>query len=208
MEKLNRSYDEYQILALVKQFAQEQNSLPIKLRLKISSFDGLFRSIFHGIDLFFKLNNSFLSSSGENLLHYALENAGHLTLAFIRNEIPFFSNSNPTESILFNLIQYLPNQILNDRTFVHLGIVIFIFSITDYSRTSFIQIKDILHIQSFYVEMTWKYLISKYPINQSVMFFIHLIRSLMVLDHVIRDIHQLEDHQRLIENLLDKIPRV
>lgn len=208
---MNQSYDEYQIFAHVKQFAQEQNSLPIKLRLKISSFDVLFRSIVHGIDLFFKLNHSFLSSAGENLsdlLHYALENAGHLTLAFIRNEIPFFSNSNPTESILFSLIQYLPNEILDDRTFLHLGIVLFIFSITDYSRTSFSQIKDILHIQNFYVEMTWKYLISKYTINQSVMFFIHLIRSLMVVDHVIRDIHQSEEHQRLIENLLGKIPGI
>lgn len=208
LDKLNHLYAEYQIFAHVKQFAQEQNSLPIKLRLKISSFDVLFRSIVHGIELFFKLNQSFLSSCEEtlvNLHHYALEHAGHLTIAFIRNEIPFFSQSNRTESILFNLIHYLPHPILADRTFLHLSLIIFIFSITDYSHLDRISLKDILHIQNIYVEMTWKYLISKYPVNQSVMFVIHLIRSFFLLDQIIREIHQLEEHQRLIENLLGKL---
>lgn len=132
-------------------------------------------------------------------------NAGCLTLAFVRHEIPLCPQLDRTESVLFNFIRYLPTDILDDRTFLQLGIVIFVFSINDYSEFNRNGSSEIVRIQNFYVEITWKYLMSKYNCNQTVIFVLNLIKSLMMINHVIREIHQSEEHQRLMENLLRKI---
>ena len=211
---LNQYCVEHNILSYVQQFLQEQTSLPIKLRYKIASWNVLFGSILHGIGLFFKLNNNFLSLCSDdpsNLLRYAMENAGSVTVALVLREIPLFDYLEMTESVSINLTKYLPKEIACDVTFIQLSIAMFVFSImncTGYSDNGLEQLtsrQDIFRIQGLYAEVTWKYLLYKYDHTQAVICFISFVKSLLFINHVIIEIHQSEQHKRMIGNLIEKI---
>jgi hypothetical protein len=134
-----------------------------------------------------------------------MKNAGCFTIALIVREIPLFDYSDLTESIL---IKHLPTEIAHDRTFIQLGVVMFFFSSinhTDYSDTDYDYIKDILRIQNFYAEITWKYLVYKYDHTKTVICFIHLIKSFVIINQAISKIHEIEQYKQMIDNLIEKI---
>ncbi len=210
-------YEEYNILSHVQQFIQEQTSLPIKLRFKTASLDTFFGSILNGIELFFKLNQNFLSLCSHDrsiLLRCTMKNAGSFTAALILREVPFIYYPDITESIennLINLTKHLPNEIDHDIIFVKLGIAMFVFSTTNctsYTNIDFDyleNIKDILQIQDMYAEIAWRYLLYKYDYTQAVLCFNNFIKSFLVINSTIIAIHQSEQHKRMVENLIEKI---
>ncbi len=210
-------YEEYNILSHIQKFIQEQTSLPIKLRFKTTPLDTFFGSVLNGIELFFKLNKNFISLCPHGrsvLLRCAMENAGSLTVVLILREVPFFHYPDVTESIednLMNLTKYLPNEINRNITFVKLGLAMFIFSTpncaiyTNIDLDYLKNIKDISRIQDMYAEIAWKYLLCKYDYKQAVKCFMNFIKSFLVINSAIIEIHQSQQYKHMIENFIEKI---
>ncbi len=218
---MTHCYEKYNILSHVQQFIQEQTSLPIKLRFKIGSLDTFFGSILKGIELFFELNHDFLSLCSHDrsiLLRCAMENAGSFTVAFILRELPLFDYPGVTEftenhfqSLLMTRTKHLPNEIDRDITFVKLAMAMFVFSTINCASHTNIgldylkNVKDILHIQDNYAEIAWRYLLYKYDHKQAVVCFNNFIKSLLVINSAIIEIHQSQQYKRMVENLIEKI---
>jgi hypothetical protein len=218
---LIHSYEEYNILLHIQQFIQEQKSLPIKLRFKVTSFNVLFGSILSGIEQFFKMNNDFVSLCCHDrsiLLRCAMENAGCLGSILIIPELPFLdypgvaqSFENNFESVLMDLNRRLRKEIDRDVTFIKLGIGMFVLSTmncSSYTNSSldYLQnIKDILRIQDIYGEVTWKYLLYKCDHQQAVICFANFIKSHLGINRAIIEIHQSEQHKRMVKNLIEKM---
>jgi hypothetical protein len=147
-----------------------------------------------------------------------MENAGSFTVAFVLRQLPLFDYPDLTESIenhfqsvLMNFTKHLHNEINRDITFVKLGIAIFVFSTINCASHTNIgldylkNVKDILHIQDKYTEIAWRYLIYKYSYRQAVIFFTNFIKSLLVINSAIIEIHQSQQYKRMAENLIEKI---
>jgi hypothetical protein len=223
ISKLMRCYEEHKILSHIKQFIQEQTSLPIKMRCKVSSIDRLFGSILSEVELFFKSNVDFLSLCSHDrsiLLRCAMENAGSFSSVLVFRHAQLFDQSVTVdsieamyESIVKNLTNRLIGKADRDETFIKLGIAIFAFSTTNCSNYTNIgcnylkNIKDILRIQDMYVEVAWKYLLYKYNHAQTVICFTNFIKTLLLINLAITEAHQSQHHKSIMENLIEKIVR-
>jgi hypothetical protein len=147
-----------------------------------------------------------------------MENAGSFTVAFILRELPLFDYPGVTEftenhfqSLLMTRTKHLPNEIDRDITFVQLAMAMFVFSTTNYANHTKMgldylkNVKDILHIQDNYAEIAWRYLVYKYGHAQAVVCFNNFIKSLLVINSAIIEIHQSQQYKRMVENLIEKI---
>jgi hypothetical protein len=222
LSNLIHRYEEYNALSHIQQFIQKQTSLPIKLRFKVASIDGLFESILSGIiELFFKSNNDFLSLSSHDrsiLLRCAMENARSFAAVLVFRQAQLFDQPDISKSIetiygsiVMNLTKRLLNEVDRDITFVKLGIAMFAFSTTNCASYTNVgldylkNIKDILRIQNMYAEVAWKYLLYKCNHTQAVICFTNFIKSLLLVNIAVIEIHQSQHHKRMVANLIEKI---
>jgi hypothetical protein len=221
ISNLVHCYKEHSALSYIRNFIQEQTTLPIKMRCKTAAIDKLFESILSGVELFFKSNHHYRSLCSHDrsiLLRSAMESAGSFGSVLIFRELRFFDQPGVLESIeaLYgtttkNLSTRLLDEVDRDITFVKLGIAMFAFSTTNCSSYTTIgfdhltNIKDILHIQNMYAEVTWKYLLYKYNYAQTVIFFTNLIKTHLLINVAINEARQSEHHKLIMENLIEKI---
>ena len=223
ISNLVHCYEERSGLSDARKYIREQTSLPAKLRFKLTSISGLFELILSGVELFFKSNHHYLSLCSHDrsiLLRSAMESAGSFGSVLIFRELRFFDQPGVLESIetLYgtiakNLTTRLLHEVDRDITFVKLGIAMFAFSTTNCSSYTTMglnhltNIKEILRIQNMYVEIAWKYLVYKYSYAQAVKCFINFIRCFLMVNSITVETHQEEDHERMVENLIEKISR-
>ena len=221
ISNLVHCYEEHSVLLYIRNYIQEQTTLPIKMRCKTAAIDKLFESILCGVGLFFKSNQDFLSLCSHDrpiLLRSAMENAGTCGSILVYREVQLSDQPDMPQSIetiygtiVKNLSKYLLDEVDRDMTFVKLGLAMFAFSTTNYSCYSTIgfdqltNIKDILRIQNMYAEVTWKYLLYKYNYAQTVIFFTNFIKTQLLINVAINEVRQSEHHKLIMGNLTEKI---
>lgn len=197
-ENLIRSYDESQGIFFAENFLREQLILPIKFRFKTSVVRQFLLTLSRKSRLLFEENLDYLNLCAEDRLN-VLRNSQipfkvFSTLSIIRqchflDQTGFFqSNVNLFGWKLSDLMKNFLDQFDSDLNLMKLIFLMILFSNINGKICFYSQ--NIRQIHEKYIELIWKYLLSKSSYHQTVMFFSNLPRCLITFQNILDTFHQ------------------
>ncbi|CAF4260715.1 unnamed protein product [Rotaria sp. Silwood2] len=220
LSSLSHCYDEYSGLSIGESFMRGQTSLPIKIRFKSAPVLEFIKVLLDGTQLLYKNNRDFFSLSRDDrsiLLHTTIKHIGSLSSNFIYYKIHLFSYpayydtvgmiTNPTT---ITATKRVAHRLDFDVIVLKLLLAILCFSTfkyTVYSNTppvNLSNIKQILHIQSTYTELIWRYLVYKFNFEGAVKCFSDLIRCLFAVHDTIVNIEEIEWFTDKVDSIVQK----
>ncbi|CAF1343466.1 unnamed protein product [Adineta ricciae] len=220
LSDLSYCYDEHSQISICERYVSLQSTLPLKLRFKSASMIELFQTLMNGCRLLYTNNRDLYSLSFNDrsvLLHKTFKHVECISTNFILSRIgltnyPAYYNT--LETIIHpNVIptaKLIANRCDFDTTVMKLFLAILSFSTinltvydTKTSTENLSDIKQVLHIQDTYIELTWRYLIYKYDAKRSILCFSDLIRCFFAVNNSVMqtyDIQWLTDAMNYVVN--------
>jgi len=224
LSNLVHCFDEYNRFSFVKQFIQDQNALPVKLRFKCPLVKDFFTSTKTKIQLVSEKNPDLLLLSPHDRTSLLRTTIKHITsvggMFVLRQhhlfEYPSFYNS---AGLIFGstaaaFTKYVIDQLDPDDTFIKLILAILSFSTLNYTvytkfdQTNLINTKAILSIQDIYTELAWRYVLYKYGHHQAVMRFSNLIRCLFYVNDAIVEAHESREFTEMIDSVIKQTEQI
>ena len=211
-DNLIRSYEESQGIFFAENFLREQLILPLKFRFKSSIVRQFLMTLSRKTRLCLEENEDFLSLSSDDRLKLVRSSRISLkifsTLSIIRQcRLPDQTGFIPSSVNLFgmkliNLMKNFLDQLDSDLNVIKFVFFIFLFSTMNdqiYSNN-----KTIRQIQEKYIELAWKYLLSKTDYRQTVIFFSTLPRCLTTFQNILHEFHQEKSLRDLMNHLSEE----
>ncbi len=224
ISNLIHSYDEHSSLAIIKNYMNEFDRLPPKLRFKINieKIYEIVTIVYQATETFIRSNQDFASLSSDDrsiVLHGAVDNLSCLGGGFLLREsglityLPFLQGLEQAYgTIPYNLTLTVISLLDQDINLVKLTLALFAFCTSTSTifneNSSLIYIKNhqnILHIQNVYAELIWKYLLYKYRFDQAIRRFTHLVKCLIASVTVKTYLQTIQEHTSSVSSLVQKI---
>lgn len=219
LSNLVNRFDEHGGYSYVQQFIHERNTVPVKLRFKLSAVKQFFLSIQTKMQLVFENNQHFILLSRNDrqiLLQQTIEHTTILGALFAIRQHQLFDNVSfydSTELIFQSKATIFMRQIIDrldlDDTLIKLVIAILSFSTINsivYTKstktTLFLNIRRILAVQNLYIDLAWRYLLYKYGYVESVLKFDKVIQCIFLVNNVIVHEHESQEFRDLIHDVV------
>lgn len=220
LSKLSHCYDEHAGLSIGERYLSEQHRLPPKLRFKCASIIQLYQMSLEGAQLVYKNNKDFLSlvpDDRSTLLHNTLIYTASISSNFI-----VYKTQLMTYPAYYDAVQIITpsgtsciarrlSQRLNfDVIIIKLLLAILSFSTVRYtiypstSSVNLSNIRQIVHIQDTYIELTWQYLIYKYDYKQAVRCFSDFIRCIFTVNEALTEAQHVQWFTHTIGSVIQK----
>jgi hypothetical protein len=217
LSNLVNCFDEHIGYSLVKNFIDDQRSLPPKFRFKYLPVNDFYVRMMSNIQLIFERNRYCISLSSDDrsfLLRNTIEFTANIGGAFILRQFQLldFPNFVRSSEIIFQpsaivLIKRLIEQFDPDIIFIKILFGLISFLISNYTFYNDIPAdhlrdsKKIINIQDMYTELVWRYLISKHNYRDAVLCFLNFLRCLFLLNDSIVQAHQ----QKRFTDIIDSV---
>lgn len=215
ISKLIDSYNEQSELLLVQQFISEQNNIPVKIRYKCGSVRQFILSLLSKTQLLFETNEKFLllcSHDRSILLHRHMKYIAIIKFIVISQQtdlVEHLTFSRIINSFLRTMIRTIDkcSVILLDFdvVFLQLALLIISFSTFDYTiyenipANNLINKNTITNAQNMYIELAWRYLLSEYNYQQTIICFSNLVRTIFAVN----DIFILMKNEKCFTDIID-----
>ncbi|CAF1342110.1 unnamed protein product [Adineta ricciae] len=220
LSDLSYCYDEHSQISICERYVSLQSTLPLKLRFKSASMIELFQTLMNGCQLLYTNNRDLCSLSFNDrsvLLRNTFRHVECISTNFILNRIeltncPAYYNTLETiiHPNVIPIAKLIANRCGFDTIVMKLFLAILSFSTinltvydTNTSAKNLSDIKQVLHIQDAYIELTWRYLIYKYDARRSILCFSDLIRCFFAVNNSVMktsDIQWLTDAINYVVN--------
>jgi hypothetical protein len=199
----------------------EQKVLPLKLRFKPASLKKYFLMALEATQSVYKNNQDFLSLPADDrsiLLHNTMKYTGIFSVNCISNQIGLL-NCDAYYHIIKMIVhpdvaptaKRVADRVDFDMIIMKLILAILSFSTINYTVYSnsppinFSNIKQILHIQNTYIELTWKYLLYKYKFELAVKCFSNLIGCMFAVHDAVVTIQNIPWFEEKIDSIVQEI---
>jgi hypothetical protein len=214
ISNLSYCYGQHSGISLGECYMREQNVLPLKLRFKSASMMKYFLMSMEGTQSIYENNRDFLSLSSNDrsvLLYNTMKHMASLSTSCIYSQIGLLNHAayyNTIGTVIHpNLVpaaKCIADRLDFDMIIRKLFLAILSFSTMNYTfycntpPINLLNVKQVLHIQNTYIELTWKYLLYKYNYKQTVLCFSNFIRCIFAVhDAVVKA----QDLQWFIEGI-------
>ncbi len=220
ISNLSHCYDEHSGLSIGERFMNEQNLLPPKIRYKSTAVMELLQTLLNESQFIYKNNQDFLSLSPDDrsiLLHTTFRHATSLSTNFIVYKVRLMDH--PSYFDIIEMISHSNAASAVQRIKCRLGFDMIIFKLllaiisfstinyTVYSNTppmNLSNIKQMLHIQDTYIELTWRYLIYKHNYEQAIKCFSDLLRCLFAVTETIVKSDDVQWYVDIVDELVQQ----
>ena len=218
------SYDEHSALPVARDFMNELDRKPAKIRFKIRVEDVMrLCTFFYGqTEPFIRSNQDFALlpvNDRSIVLHSAIDSVSCLGSGFLVRQSGLITNSafcqgleNSFGSIPYNFTLKTISLLDDDGDIVKLTLSIIAFCTSTCTifekETSLSYVKDyraLLRIQNTYAEIMWKYLVYRYTYPQAVVRFTRIVQCLIVALTVKTHLQSVKNHTDAIDSLIEKI---
>ena len=223
LSNLIHSYDEHSALPVARNFMNELDRKPAKIRFKIrvEEVGELCTFFYQQSEPFIRSNEDFALlpvNDRSVVLHNAIENVSCLGSGFLLRQSGLIANSafcqgleNTFGSIPFNFTLRAISLLDEDVNLVKLTLSLFAFCTSGCTvfdkNSSFSYVKDyraLLRIQDAYTEAIWKYLVYRYTYSHAVVRFTRLVQCLIVAWTVKTHLQSVKNHTDAIDSLIEK----
>lgn len=224
ISNLVHCFDEHSGLDLVRKYFSEQNLLPVKMRFKIQSVGKFLATNLVQIQRVLERNGDYLSLAMEDRLALLRHTIRHSTtlggayLVYLANaaDDPCFYQAS---EILFGAKPMAVNRTVSkffdpDPTVMKLMLPIISFSTISYTvyrnqlAQQFRDLKQILRIQDFYVELAWRYMIYRYSYRETVRRFSQIVRCLFSVTCTLVEVNRVVPSINIIDDLTRSAERM
>lgn len=220
LSNLTHCYDENCGLELGHRFMNEQNSLPVKYRFKAPAMLNYFMVSIEISQSLYQNNHDFLSLPADDrslLLNTTLRHTASLSANFIYYQVGLLDNP-----IFFHTVAMITHENVADSNrkvaerlrmdpiLTKLALAIMSFSTINYttylngSLKNFSNIKQILYIQNYYIEITWRYLLYKCGYKQAIICVSDLVRCLFAVTDSIYQSDDLTNFNDKFESIIER----
>lgn len=224
LSNLIHSYDETSALPIAKNFIQELDSKPAKIRFKITV-----EQVMELSNLFYQRTEPFILSNQDFhslpiddrsiVLHGAIDSVSCLGGGFLLRQSGLIENAAFCQgleltfgSIPFNFTKTILSLLDENDDLVKLALALLAFSTSnctifnENTSTSFVKdYRSVLRIQDIYAEAIWKYLIYRYSFSHAVMRFHRLVQCLILTLTIKTHLQAVKNHRDAIDSLIEKI---
>jgi hypothetical protein len=224
LSNLFHCYDEHSALSIGESYMREQNVLPLKLRFKPTSMMKFFLTTLEETQSLYKDNQDFLSLSPDDrstLLHSTMTYTATLAANCIYCQIGLLSHAAYYNAITMSVhpdiaptAKRIADRLDSDVIIMKLLLAIFSFSTinyTVYSNTppvNLSNIKQVLHIQDTYIELTWQYILYKYNYERAVKCFSNFIRCIFAIHDTVVKTQDLQWYADKINSLVQQTEQI
>ncbi len=216
------TYDEQNLFLQVKDFFQNQFSLPPKIRLKTSNTLNHISSLFSTIHTFIQrcpLFYSLPSHFRKQLIKRNLNTIGSFNGFYMAREMNIFENEIYSKYIdniygngYSNSVICASKRLQENGILIKIMLMILIFSsncaVVKIDQLENIQIifniKMLISIQDIFVTLIWKYLIYQYGFNEAILRFLSLIKSILDLIQRMDDGSKIQKHWTMVKNIIEQ----
>ena len=195
----------------------EQTLLPYKLRFKCSTMIKMIQMVLKGYSPLYNSNADFHSLSFHDrsiLLRHNIRHLSNFSLNFILYKIGLMCQPTYYDALaimihpdIIPIARSLEQRLNMDMITMKLFLTILLFSIGSSSNidSRLTNRREIVKIQDKYVELTWRYFLSKYNSTRAVMIFSDFIRSIFNIENMINRINDIQWYRHTIDQLIQQI---